>query len=103
MYQESFGVLLVVCSLVSFLVMGDPRKLFKTDAETPGKVSYVAFRNQYLVVYWCVMMSDWLQGPYVYALYKSYGYDMAAIGQLFIVGFLSSATFGTVISSFADK
>jgi hypothetical protein len=47
--------------------------------------------------------SDWLQGPYVYALYKSYGYGLDSIGVLFIVGFLSSALFGTVISSLADR
>ena len=65
--------------------------------------SYKNFRNNYIVVYLCMMMADWLQGPYVYALYKSYNYQLDQIGYLFIMGFLSSAIFGTVISSFADK
>jgi hypothetical protein len=39
----------------------------------------------------------------VYALYKSYGYDLKSIGVLFVVGFLSSAILGTLISSLADN
>jgi MFS family permease len=70
---------------------------------TDDSSDYIKFRNNYLLVYLCMMMADWLQGPYVYALYKSYGYGLEEIGILFVVGFLSSAVFGTVISSLADK
>jgi len=45
---------------------------------------------------------DWLQGPYVYALYQMYEFDTNSIAILFIAGFLSSAVFGTLIGSFAD-
>lgn len=31
--------------------------------------------------------ADWLQGPYVYALYEAYGYSQAEIAQLFVAGF----------------
>jgi hypothetical protein len=31
---------------------------------------YRAFQWQYLAVYFIAMGADWLQGPYVYALYK---------------------------------
>lgn len=48
-------------------------------------------------------MSDWLQGPYIYALYKEYGYGLQEIAILFVVGFLSSAIFGTMIGGLADK
>lgn len=33
--------------------------------------------------------ADWLQGPYVYALYEYYGFSKTDIGKLFIGGFLS--------------
>ena len=33
---------------------------------------------------------DWLQGPYVYALYSYSGYTKGDIGELFIAGFGSS-------------
>ena len=46
---------------------------------------------------------DWLQGPYVYALYQHYGFDRGAIGSLFIAGFGSSMVFGTLVGSLADK
>ncbi|KAI1315596.1 hypothetical protein EDD11_000606 [Mortierella claussenii] len=64
--------------------------------------SFSKFRNNYLAVYLTVMMSDWLQGPYLYALYQSYGFQMYDIAVLFIVGFVSSAVFGTVIANTAD-
>lgn len=46
---------------------------------------------------------DWLQGPYVYALYQYYGFDRGQIGRLFIGGFASSMVFGTIAGSLADK
>ena len=46
---------------------------------------------------------DWLQGPYVYALYSYYGYDKGDIGKLFIAGFGSSMIFGTIVGALADK
>lgn len=45
---------------------------------------------------------DWLQGPYVYALYQHYGYGKGQIGQLFIAGFGSSMVFGTIVGSLGD-
>ena len=46
---------------------------------------------------------DWLQGPYVYALYQHYGFERGDIGRLFIAGFGSSMIFGTVVGALADK
>ncbi|KAF8936048.1 Molybdate-anion transporter [Haplosporangium gracile] len=64
--------------------------------------SFSTFRNNYLAVYLTVMMSDWLQGPYLYALYQSYNFSMYDIAVLFITGFVSGAIFGTVIANTAD-
>ena len=41
------------------------------------------------------MTADWLQGPYVYALYSSYGFSKHDIAVLFVGGFGSSMVFGT--------
>eukprot|EP01132_Coremiostelium_polycephalum_P007760 gene7760-9550_t len=49
------------------------------------------------------MAADWLQGPYVYALYESYGFSKLDIAILFISGFLSSMVFGVVVGPVADK
>ena len=50
-----------------------------------------------------MMAADWLQGPYVYALYEERGFDRAQIGQLFLAGFGSSLALGTVVGSLADR
>eukprot|EP00474_Spongospora_subterranea_P002669 CRZ03127.1 hypothetical protein [Spongospora subterranea] len=64
---------------------------------------YAAFERLYLFTYLMVMGSDWLQGPYVYELYSSYGFSQNQIATLFVTGFGSSMIAGTVIGSLADK
>lgn len=61
------------------------------------------FRQSYLVVWSLAIISDWLQGPYVYALYKSYGYSNEVNAMLFIFGFGTSGICGTFIGQFADS
>ncbi|KAI9110784.1 hypothetical protein K1719_018222 [Acacia pycnantha] len=65
--------------------------------------AFNSFKNNYLLVYSLMMAGDWLQGPYVYYLYTTYGYSKGEIGQLFIAGFGSSMLFGTIVGSLADK
>ncbi|MFQ6663627.1 hypothetical protein Gotur_031075 [Gossypium turneri] len=65
--------------------------------------AFNSFKNNYLVVYSLMMAGDWLQGPYVYYLYSTYGFGKGDIGQLFIAGFGSSMLFGTIVGSLADK
>lgn len=62
-----------------------------------------AFQRNYIIVYLLAMFADWLQGPYVYELYVSYGFDQAAIAELFVCGFGSSMIVGTFIGGMADK
>ncbi|KAI7866712.1 molybdate-anion transporter MOT2, partial [Spinellus fusiger] len=59
-------------------------------------------QQKYLAVYLMVMGADWLQGPYLYKLYRSYGLDLTQIALLFLTGFLSSAFAGTAVGSTAD-
>lgn len=60
--------------------------------------------DSYLKLVFCVVIAgDWLQGPYVYYLYTTYGFGKGDIGQLFIAGFGSSMLFGTIVGSLADK
>eukprot|EP00466_Bigelowiella_natans_P014204 jgi/Bigna1/90905/estExt_fgenesh1_pg.C_820058 len=64
--------------------------------------SFVSFQRNYVFVFLVMMGSDWLQGPYVYALYASYGYAKEEISTLFIAGFGASMVFGTIVGSFGD-
>lgn len=70
----------------------------------PGATNpdFVKFRRNYLAVYCLMMAGDWLQGPYVYALYQHYGFSRGDIGKLFTAGFGSSMIFGTLVGSLAD-
>jgi len=54
-------------------------------------------------VYLLAAFSDWLQGPYVYALYAAYGYSQHQIAVLFVAGFGSSMVFGSFIGGMADQ
>jgi predicted MFS family arabinose efflux permease len=58
--------------------------------------------KKYLFVYLTATLSDWLQGPYVYALYSEYGFEQHHIAQLFVAGFGSSMIFGSFVGGMAD-
>lgn len=62
-----------------------------------------SFQRSYLLVYYLAMLADWLQGPYVYALYASYGFSSDDIAVLFVGGFGSSMLFGTFAGAAADR
>jgi MFS family permease len=57
----------------------------------------------YLPAFLTAMLADWLQGPFVYALYESYGIDREHNGYLFVAGFGASALFGTFVGAAADQ
>ena len=56
----------------------------KSTSSRPSAVlspEFLRFQRSYVIVYLIMMAADWLQGPYVYALYKFYNYGIADIGQ----------------------
>jgi MFS family permease len=72
----------------------------KADADmTP---EFKKFMWAYLIVWYIAVAADWLQGPYVYALYSAYGFPGHQIAQLFVGGFGASMVFGTFVGSLAD-
>uniref|UniRef100_A0A7S1T7F7 Molybdate-anion transporter n=1 Tax=Compsopogon caeruleus TaxID=31354 RepID=A0A7S1T7F7_9RHOD len=73
------------------------------DEWSSGAADGRKLEQQYLMGYLMAVAADWLQGPYVYALYSFYGYEQQDIGILYITGFLSSAVAGTFIASLADR
>ncbi|KAB1205132.1 Molybdate-anion transporter [Morella rubra] len=94
-YYLVFGVLAAVVAAL---------ELSKTNKDrTNTSAAFNSFKNNYLLVYSLMMAGDWLQGPYVYYLYSTYGFGKGEIGQLFIAGFGSSMLFGTIVGSLADK
>lgn len=63
-----------------------------------------SFTRLFLVVYCLVMASDWLQGPYVYSLYKDqFGLKEEVVAALFTTGFVSGGVSGYFVGQFADR
>mmetsp|Transcript_16570 Transcript_16570/g.34317 ORF Transcript_16570/g.34317 Transcript_16570/m.34317 type:complete len:477 (-) Transcript_16570:155-1585(-) len=92
----------VACLAVTGIIM------WKTKESSSGKKAgtddnFWRFQKTYIGVYLIAMFSDWLQGPYVYALYDSYGFSAGDNATLFVAGFGSSMVFGTLVGSLADR
>ena len=59
-----------------------------TNSDVGGQTpQFKAFQRTYLTVYLLMMAGDWLQGPYMYALYDAYGFKHEEIAALFVAGF----------------
>ncbi|KNC86862.1 hypothetical protein SARC_01008 [Sphaeroforma arctica JP610] len=100
-YIVLFGALAIGATYMEY---SNHRKSATTESKLFNfSSSFLTFRNNYIVVYSLMMAGDWLQGPYVYALYSYYGYSKGDIGRLFIAGFGSSLIVGTFVGSLADK
>lgn len=61
------------------------------------------FQKWYIIIFLVVMLADWMQGPYVYKLYASYGISTKDIAVLFVIGFGTSGITGAIIGSLADR
>ena len=97
--MDAYYVLLFILfgCFCAYFEMNKSSSKNKTHSSSSG--SFQAFKNNYLVVYSLMMAGDWLQGPYVYALYQSYGYNRNDIGKLFIAGFGSAIAFAAAAAA----
>eukprot|EP00466_Bigelowiella_natans_P000248 jgi/Bigna1/66187/fgenesh1_pg.1_\ len=74
-----------------------------TQDQTLVTEDFKRFQRSYVVIFLLLTAADWMQGPYLYALYDSYGHSKHIIGRLFILGFGSAAVCSTFVGSLADK
>ena len=81
--------------------VSEPKANAASDAA--ADIRHAHLLRKYLVVYLLAALSDWLQGPYVYALYDAYGYSQHDIAVLFVAGFGSSMVFGSFVGGMADQ
>jgi len=98
-FNVVFAVLCVLCALLLL----HQRRRSSTVSEVVAARDFVQFQRCYLVVYVCAVFGDWLQGPYVYALYAAYGFSKTQIALLFITGFGASGILGIFAGQAADK
>ena len=103
-----FWASLALCSGVTFRSSEYYKKKFENKNLGDDGLSdeikkvHASLLKKYLFVYLMATLSDWLQGPYVYALYSEYGFAQLHIAQLFVAGFGSSMIFGSFVGSIAD-
>jgi len=94
-YHKSILPMLALTAALSFMARPS------TKLELP--VSFVKFRLVYLGVWTICVAADWLQGPYVYALYSAYGFSGHEIAELFVAGFGAALLSSCFVGSVADK
>ena len=70
---------------------------------TSDHVAFVRLRRRYNTVYALGTFGDWIQGAYLYALYREHGFEMANIGYIFVLGYFASATLGTYVAALGDQ
>lgn len=107
-YTLFFSVALLLNAVVTFRSSGMWKRCFSTISSAESTVDpkeearHRSLLRRYLAVYLLATLSDWLQGPYVYALYDAYGYSQHDIAILFVAGFGSSMIFGSFVGGMAD-
>lgn len=99
MFLITMTTLFVVITVLFFLSKNYVVEKQKHDISS----DFQKLQQRYLIVYCMACFADWLQGPYVYSLYKYYGYNEGEIAILFIVGTMSNSLFGTISGALADN
>ncbi|KAI5118539.1 hypothetical protein M0805_008480 [Coniferiporia weirii] len=117
-YQSQLTILATFCVLAVFLERraagkrkasvdgGHARTTSQAEyGSASGRVSPAStLVRQYLTVYGLVMCADWLQGPYVYSLYKEqYKFPERIVATLFVTGFLSAGLAAPLVGAWADQ
>jgi len=100
-----FAILAVACGLLVSAEWFTRSNAARFALKTPGAEgkSFAAFQRNYICVWLIMMGADWIQGPYFYALYASYGFNMQGIGQLFVAGYAASMVLGVTAGPLADR
>ncbi len=96
--MDIFWIIFFVCMCISICLTYANHRT--SSLKTPEQSR---FQSNFLVVYTLAYFADWLKGPYVYALYESYGMNEHSIALLFIAGFAASGFCGPFVGTIADK
>ena len=112
-YTFTFWAFLALCVSVTYRSSDHYKKHHQTQQQMnkdnestlskEDKLAHNKLLKKYMFVYLMATFSDWLQGPYVYALYSDYGFEQHEIAQLFVAGFGSSMIFGSFVGGIADQ
>ncbi|EFQ33535.1 major facilitator superfamily transporter [Colletotrichum graminicola M1.001] len=105
-YQINLAGLLLACGTLFASGSRDKQNVAKKDEkkDTKQKPKKQGSQWAFYVVYALAMGSDWLQGPFLYSLYKNeHQIPSDLVPTLFTTGFVSGAVAGYFIGSLADR
>ncbi|KAH8763693.1 hypothetical protein F5883DRAFT_111397 [Diaporthe sp. PMI_573] len=112
-YQLNFTGLLGLCAVLFVAQRRKPTQPkqgakpaeVKKDSKPEQKINgNEASQWPFLVVFALVMGSDWLQGPFLYSLYREeHGVSTGMVSTLFTTGFLSGAVSAYATGTLADR
>ncbi|PKS12875.1 hypothetical protein jhhlp_000215 [Lomentospora prolificans] len=105
LYQKNLAGLLLICGTL-LATRSSHRQKPTTQATEPASkdAAQPASQLPFYTVYALVMASDWLQGPYLYSLYRDeHAVSPPLIPLLFTTGFLSGALSAYFVGSVADR
>ncbi|CAJ2504690.1 Uu.00g120840.m01.CDS01 [Anthostomella pinea] len=105
-YQTSFCALIALCAL---LLVSQPVGRNESKRQAEARKQPVSRHDEHPDKNWyrayaLVMAADWLQGPYLYSLYRDeHGLSSSLATTLSTTGFVSSAISAYFVGVFADK
>ncbi|KAI4085896.1 MAG: hypothetical protein LQ344_008038 [Seirophora lacunosa] len=74
------------------------------DSSPPQQDEAATFKKLFFPVYVLVWAADWLQGPFIYTLYKDEKHlSEPTVARLFTTGFLAGAASAFFVGSLADR
>ena len=81
-HELIYGSLIVGLVAALGVICSDSKQISGISNLFTGNDKLAAFQRLYLPGFLLAMLADWLQGPFVYALYQGYGIDREHNGYL---------------------
>ncbi|KAI7794571.1 molybdate-anion transporter [Triplophysa rosa] len=97
MFVTAYLAFIVLVGLVVALEITARRLASSQTTQTAvANPAFRRFQNLFLKVYLLALWADWLQGPYLYKLYRHYNFLESQIAILYVCGLGSSVLFSPV-------
>ncbi|KAI0628595.1 DUF791-domain-containing protein [Trametes polyzona] len=102
LFYEGQLVLLILICVGLWVVRRYHLRPSPSAITADGQASRLSRR--YLLVYALVMGADWLQGPYIYSVYREqHGLPERLVAALFVLGFLTAGVSAPAVGVWADQ
>ena len=103
-----FVYALIFLAIFSLVLLWTSHKFCKSGLLSEGWEAgdhdlAIRFQRRWLTVYFLVQLAQWIQTPYLFRLYASYGFAHSEIVTFFLLTYASSAVVGTAVGSLADR